>query len=229
MVDNNPDPAALDPTENRLNRAITLDEVRQALMLPDFDVRSAQLRMAPKPRPIRREGLPGDPRRAAVLILLYPLDGSLHFALTRRTDTLGVHSGQISLPGGSRDDGETFEQTALRETNEELGVQEPVEIIGQLTMIYVPPSDFEITPFVGYLPTRPVWTPNAAEVAELLEVSISQLFDDNTKGIEQLTAPDGVTRTFPFYRVSGYKVWGATAAMLSELEERLRIVLALPH
>jgi 8-oxo-dGTP pyrophosphatase MutT (NUDIX family) len=214
---------------DRLQQPITLDDVRQALNLPNFDVRSAQLRMAPKPRPIRREGLSGQPRRAAVLILLYPHNGELTFALTRRTDTLGVHSGQISLPGGSRDDGETFEQTALRETHEELGVSDAVEMIGQLTMIYVPPSDFEINPFVGFLPARPVWTPNAAEVAELLEVPLPLLFDDNSKGIEQLTAPDGVTRTFPFYRVSGYKVWGATAAMLSELEERLRVVLSIPH
>src|SRR5258708_20970256 len=120
-------------------RAVTLDDVRKALALPDFDPLAAQVRMAPRPRPIRRVGLPGDPRLAAVLVLLYPLDSVLHFPLMRRAEYEGVHSGQISLPGGKREDGETFEQTALRETREEFGVSAPVEILGALTPLYVPP------------------------------------------------------------------------------------------
>src|SRR5689334_9366535 len=177
---------------------------------------AAQLRMAPKPRPIRREGLPGEPRRAAVLALLFPVNDALHLVLMQRTMDKTVHSGQISFPGGRREEGETFEQTAIRETFEELGVRESIEIIGRLTMIYVPPSDFEINPFVGYLPARPVWTPSPAEVAAIIETPLNFLFDDSCKGIEKLTAPDGVTRQFPYYKIGESKVWGATAAILSE-------------
>lgn len=204
---------------------ITPETIRRALTLPQFDAVGAQLRMAPKPRPIRREGLPGNARLSAVLMLTYPVSGVLHFVLMRRTEYKGVHSGQISLPGGKREGDETFEQTALRETFEEIGVADPVEILGALTPIYVPPSDFEIHPFVGYLASRPAFVANPAEVAEILELPVSILFDEQAKGTEALTAPDGITRTFPFYRANGYKVWGATAAMLSEIEERLRTVI----
>jgi 8-oxo-dGTP pyrophosphatase MutT (NUDIX family) len=204
---------------------ITVEDIRSALALSNFDAASAQLRMAPKPRPIRREGLPGLPRLSAVLMLIYPMDGELHFVLIRRTEYKGVHSGQISFPGGKREGDETFQQNALRETFEEIGVADQIEILGQLTPIYVPPSDFEIHPFVGYLPYRPNFVPNPAEVAEIIEPPVALLFDDQSKGTEALTATDGITRTFPFYRANGYKVWGATAAMLSEVEERLRVVM----
>lgn len=209
--------------------SLTLDAVRRALALSDFDVMAAQLRMAPRPRPIRRGDLPGEPRRAAVLALLYPVNDVLHLVLMQRTESNGVHSGQVSFPGGRREEGETFEQAAIRETFEELGVADPIEIMGQLTLIYVPPSDFEINPFVGYLPVRPQWTPSPAEVAAVIETPLDFMFDDTCKGIESLTAPDGVTRQFPYYKIGDYKVWGATAAILSEFEERLRVVLELPH
>ncbi len=172
---------------------LTLAAVRTALTLPDFDAVNAQWRMAPRPRPIRRTDLPGAPRLAAVLILMYPADvldaaaqadKALHFALMRRPEYDGVHSGQISLPGGSREGDETFEQTALRETREELGVVEPIDILGALTPIYVPPSDFEIHPFVGYLPERPGLIPDQREVAEIIEAPVAILFDEEAKGVE---------------------------------------------
>ncbi len=203
---------------------ITLDDVRRALAVPGFDSMSAQLRMAPRPRPIRRQTSSGQPRLAAVLVLLYPVDDTLTFPLMRRPDYEGVHSGQISLPGGSREGDETFEQNALRETREEFGVSDPIEILGSLTPIYVPPSDFEIHPFVGYLPHRPSFTPDPIEVVEIIEVPLTLLFDEQAKGQDQRQREDGGTWTFPFYRAGQDKVWGATAAMLSELETRLRLV-----
>jgi len=212
----------------------TLATIRKAFTLPDFDAINAQWRMAPRPRPIRRADLPGAPRLASVLILMYPADvldaagqtdKVLHFALMRRPEYDGVHSGQISLPGGSREADETFEETALRETREELGVVEPIEIVGALTPIYVPPSDFEIHPFVGYLPERPNWTRDEYEVAEIIEAPVATLFDEEAKGVEEATR-DGNRWTFPFYRVGQYKVWGATAAILSELETRLEAASA---
>jgi 8-oxo-dGTP pyrophosphatase MutT (NUDIX family) len=209
----------------------TLLTIRKALMLPEFDALNAQSRMAPRTRPIRRPELPGAARLAAVLVLMYPnaptahSDPVLYFPLMRRPEYNGVHSGQISLPGGSCEANETFEQTALRETREELGVVESIEILGSLTPLYVPPSNFEIHPFVGYLPKRPIWSPDAREVAEIIEAPIATLFDEQAKGIEETTR-DGNRLAFPFYRVGQYKVWGATAAILSELETRLEAALA---
>src|SRR5579864_8707575 len=138
-------------TERGLKR-VALDDVRKALALPAFDHAAAQKLMAPRPpRAMRRGDLPGSPRLAAVLVLLFPVDGVLTFPLMRRPEYEGVHSGQISLPGGSQEGGETFEQTALRETQEEFGVSEHIEILGALAPVYVPPSDFEIHPLVGHV------------------------------------------------------------------------------
>lgn len=208
-------------------KRIALDDVRKALSLPSFDHVAAQKLMAPRPaRPMRRSDVPGSPRLAAVLVLLYPVEGDLRFPLMRRPEYEGVHSGQISLPGGSQEVGETFEQTALRETREEFGVIEPVEVLGALTPVYVPPSDFEIHPLVGYLPWCPTWTLDPHEVAELVETPLDVLLDDSVKGHEERLLDGGIKRIIPFYRVGAYQVWGATAAMLSELEGRLRAVLS---
>ncbi len=213
---------------------ITLDHVRNALTLSDFDPQRAQAQMAPHPRPIRRPERPDSPKLAGVLVLLYPLpnrngEAELHFALMKRTEYPGVHSGQISLPGGRREGDETFEQTALRETAEELGAPaDQIEIIGALGSLYVPPSDFEIYPTVGYTSARPQWRPDPSEVAEILEVPLNLLIDDSVKGHETREVA-GNKLQIGYYLVSAHKVWGATAAMLSEFEQRLRTVLGLTH
>lgn len=184
------------------------------------------MRMAPIPRPFRRVGTPGQPRLAAVLILLYPVDEMLYFALMRRAEYPGVHSGQISLPGGKHESAETFEQTALRETCEEFGVCDGIRILGALTPLYVPPSDFEIHPVVGYAPTLPRWKADPVEVAEIIQVSLHTLFDDQLKGIEDMPRAE-MTLRVPFYHLEQHKVWGATAIILSEFEIRLRTALRI--
>ncbi|HLY26919.1 MAG TPA: CoA pyrophosphatase [Aggregatilineales bacterium] len=205
--------------------ALTLDVLRRAVALSGFDPAPAQLRMAPRPRPLRRAAdRVGNPRLAAVLILVYPILDKLYFTLMRRPEYEGVHSGQISLPGGSREGDETFEQTALRESREEVGVTAPVQVIGALTPIYVPPSDFEIHPIVGTLPQRPTLKADPGEVAEIIEAPLSILLDEQLKGSEELRR-DGFTFTVGYYRVGSHKVWGATAAILSELEARLQRAL----
>ena len=99
------------------------------------------------------------PRQSAVLVLIHPKAGQgLHIALTKRTTSLRGHSGQVSFPGGSRDeDDDSFEDTALRETCEEIGIctQSSINLIGRLTTMWIPPSNFEVVPVVATMLSEP--------------------------------------------------------------------------
>jgi 8-oxo-dGTP pyrophosphatase MutT (NUDIX family) len=197
---------------------MTVDDVRQALERP-LPGLSAQARMAP---PYRREQVetalnpPADCKQAGVLVLLYPQDGQLCFPLTRRPDNVEFHKGQISLPGGSQENGESLLQTALRETQEEIGVEaNAVEALGKLTSLYVPPSNFCVQPFVGYVARRPDFRLEAIEVAELIEAPLAALLDPATVRQEDWEIRGGIWR-IPFYQFGPHKVWGATAMILAE-------------
>ena len=175
---------------------------------------------------------PPDARQAAALILLYPTDAlvedvTARFALplTVRRSDLPDHAGQISLPGGRIDTGETAMAAALREAEEEIGVDpSTVRILGSLTPLYVMVSRFVITPVVGVANSRPVFRPAEREVAELLEVPISQLSDrDNLRWGHRTR--DGYLVDFPYFDIRdahhtgdapGHQVWGATAMVLGE-------------
>lgn len=204
---------------------ISLDDVRTALKLDPFDTETAHARMFPGTR--QRAAQKTDrSRKAGVLILLYPKANQLHFVLTRRTDKLRGHSGQVSFPGGRHDPSDaTFVDTALRETREELGVDDTgIAVLGSLTPIYIPPSDFEVFPVVAALDHVPVFHPNPDEVAEVFSVPLAALVDDRYKRVEDWPFNETLMRV-PYYAFNGHKVWGATAIMLSELENRLRAVL----
>jgi 8-oxo-dGTP pyrophosphatase MutT (NUDIX family) len=196
----------------------SLAAIRQALSRP-LPGRVAQMRMSTRPRPGLEVRPPGhQPRQGGVLILLYPKDGHLHFPLTRRTETLGDHKGQISLPGGAREGDEPLEWTALRETHEELGVDpRSVKVLGGLTPLYIFHSDYCITPYVAARPTRPTFVPDPVEVAELLEVPLLTLLDPAIQRKEEWVLHQTLTRV-PFYQIGEHKVWGATAMVLSEFE-----------
>ncbi len=175
--------------------------------------------MAP---PYRREQVkvmlnpPADCKQAGVLVLLYPQGGQLYLPLTRRPDNVEFHKGQISLPGGSQEDGESLQQTALREAQEEIGVQAAgVEVLGPLSPLYVPPSNFCVQPFVGYVERRPDFSVEAVEVAELVEAPVSALLDPATVREEDWEIRGGIWR-IPFYQFGPHKVWGATAMILAE-------------
>ena len=201
---------------------MTIDDVKRAMQRPLLGL-EAQARMAP---PYRRDQIavmldPPACKQAGVLILLYPLDGQLCFPLTRRPESVEYHKGQISLPGGSQENGESLYQTALREAQEEVGVAAgSVELVGQLSQLYVPPSNFCIRPFVGYVAQRPNFEIEAVEVAELIEAPLGALFDPATTRVEDWEIRGGVV-PIPFYQFGPHKVWGATAMILSEFAAML--------
>lgn len=205
---------------------VTLDDVKQALTLPDFDGRAAQRHMMPALRanfrPREREG---QPRLGGVLLLLYCHDDELHLLFTRRRDDLPSHAGQISFPGGRCEPAEPFLTTALRETDEEIGVPpHMLTVLGALTPIYILPSDFEVHPFVAWHSDghRPHFNPSLTEVAELIEAPLYHLLNPANRH-EEIWDFRGMEMLVPFFDVHGHQVWGATAMMLSEFLERLRL------
>jgi 8-oxo-dGTP pyrophosphatase MutT (NUDIX family) len=212
------------------HQSLDVQVVRAALQLPLLG-RAAQLEMAVHPRPGDRPDLPNPcPREAAVLVLLYPCQGELVLPLTRRTDTVEMHTGQVSLPGGAREPQDhDFAQTALRETYEELGIPRgTAQILGALSPLYIPPSQFCVYPFVGYTSAPPSLHPDPAEVAEVIEVPLRHLLELDTREVE-VHWRDDQRFEVPIYRVAEHKVWGATAMMLAELVALLRAVQAPAH
>jgi 8-oxo-dGTP pyrophosphatase MutT (NUDIX family) len=159
---------------------------------------------------------------AAVLVLIYPKDGKEHLLLTVRSETVEHHKGQISLPGGSVHGDEDLETTALRETFEEVGIlPEDVEILGRLDDL-VTNSRFRVTPIVGIMHEAPRgFTPSPFEVAEVIEVPLRYLLDPENL-IEEHRERDGQVTVNPAYEFEGYRVWGATARMLSGFLDLLR-------
>jgi 8-oxo-dGTP pyrophosphatase MutT (NUDIX family) len=210
-----------------MNDFSTAAQIQQALSLENFDPIAAQLKMAPRPRiTIRMPETPGSPRQGGVLILLYEKLGQTHLVLTRRRDDLQSHAGQISFPGGRREADETIQMTAFREAHEEVGVHpEELDFLGRLSSLYIPPSDYEVHPFVAwYKNGLPIFIPQVTEVAEVLEVPLSLLLDPATRVVEKWELR-GFELDVPFYLVAGHKVWGATAMMLSEFLSRLQEVI----
>ena len=157
-------------------------------------------------------------RRSAVLICFYPYQNSIYLPLILRPQYDGVHAGQMAFPGGrvERID-ENLTRTALREAQEEVGIRvSDVNVLGLLTELYIPPSNFYVQPVVGVLPYRPDFYPDPREVEAVVEVDLNTLLDDTIVGDSQIEVR-GLLVDAPFYQIQGYRVWGATAMMISEL------------
>jgi 8-oxo-dGTP pyrophosphatase MutT (NUDIX family) len=193
-----------------------LDRLRSALLAAGLG--STHLDIAPDDDPEGRT-------LAAALVLLYPYhlvgtpeDLAPHIVLTRRTAALRRHSGQISLPGGRYDleDGSLL-RTALRETEEELGVA-PADLTvwGRLEPQHIVASHYALAPFVAYTPRRPEFRPAPAEVAEVIDLPLTHLLDPATLE-EELWDFQGTSRRVSFYRLAEHKIWGATARILHQI------------
>ncbi len=204
--------------------ATLTQKMREALQkpLPGAD---GQAPLSPEGRypADRMREIPADYRIGAVLILLYPRGDEPYFVLIRRSEYNGVHSGQIALPGGTHETGESFQTTALRETWEEVGVPHNcISVLGELTRLYIPPSNFMVYPFVGFTATEPIFRRDWREVAEIMQVPLSVITDPHNRYEEMRDHPQLGRIRIPYMLIHGYKVWGATAMVLSEFSELLR-------
>lgn len=192
--------------------------------LPGHD-RFLELSGYKRPDIERARALDPPPRESAVLVLLYPKEEGTHLLLMVRPTYDGVHSGQVSFPGGKREPGDAdLSATALREFEEETGAgTSEVRMLGRLSPIYIPPSRMLVTPFVGHAPIIGPWHPDPSEVARLLEVPLELILrEDVLKRRVQYIQLMGGDVEIPYYDLLGEVVWGATAMMIAELRELLR-------
>jgi 8-oxo-dGTP pyrophosphatase MutT (NUDIX family) len=182
--------------------------------------RAAQFNMAPQPRPGGEldDAVHPTARKSSVLILFYPYADTVYFPLILRPTYPGVHSGQVGLPGGGFEEGDNdLLHTALREAQEEVGVDPAqVNVIGQLSTLYIRPSNNLVLPVVGWAGERPTFIPDTREVALLIEASLLEFLDPANRRTE-IWELQNRRATVPFFGVQNQTVWGATAMILGEL------------
>lgn len=183
--------------------------------------RVSQFKMAPAVRPFFDVNKieESKPKSSAVLALFYPNEHSKTcFVLTKRAQYIGVHSDQISFPGGKvNKEDSNLEETALRETYEEINIKNVI-ILRQLTTTYIPPSNFYVTPFLGYINQYHQFTPNH-EVNEVLEIDLDDFLNDSSLAIKNLSTTYMQNIDVPCFKLNNHIVWGATAMMLSEIKD----------
>lgn len=201
---------------------IFADRLKQRLDEP-LPGEEAQMKMASQFRRARiLEEL--DKRKArlgSVLISLYPHEDDIYTVLMKRPSYKGVHSGQVSFPGGKHEDGDDdLFETALREAHEEVGiVPDQVSIVGTLSELYIPPSNFLVLPVIGTLKERPNLVPDAHEVESILEVPLRRFFEKDILKEGEIPVGNGYHIKSPYFDIDDHVVWGATAMIISELKD----------
>jgi len=163
-------------------------------------------------------------RAGAVMILLYQDEDTVRFPLIQRPIYPGVHSGQMALPGGKREEEDTdLVGTALRETEEEIGVPaNEVAVIGSLSSFYVAVSNFQILPVIGVINKVPRYIPQESEVADIISADVKHLIDDAYQKEKEMVVTGGVILNSPYFDLEGREVWGATSMMLNEFKVILK-------
>ena len=196
-----------------------IEEIENALKRP-LPGKKAQFIMAPGYRPDYEleEVMKFNPRIGGVLLLLDPSGDELKVVLTLRKQYDGTHSGQMSFPGGKQEPSDSdLIQTALRETNEEIGIApNHIRIIGRLSELYIPPSNFLVYPSVGVIKEEATFKKQDDEVEEIVSVPLSFFLDKNSRTTTKIKVMGNSTVDVPAYVYGHYTIWGATAIMMSE-------------
>ena len=217
------------PVEHLMKFSFFSEQVVKLKNLPLPGV-NAHFKMEPEVRKrLREQGYPKNkqPKKAAVMSLFYPKEDETYLLLILRKSYPGVHSNQIGFPGGKeeQEDRDAL-STAIRETYEEVGVPtQSIEMVKQLTEVYIPPSNFLVQPFIG-LYRKPVpFVMDPVEVEALVEVPLVDFLDDSNLIHQTLSTSYAHEILVPAFKLNGYTVWGATAMMLSEIKDLLKQVL----
>lgn len=188
---------------------------------------ASHMKMAPKERmeSLKNLDLKNDnPRIAAVMMLFYPKEGKTHLVLIVRNAYNGVHSSQIAFPGGKYEATDAnYEETALRETHEEVGIApEKIKVIKHFTPMYIPPSNFLVHPFLGISKEELLFYPDIREVADIIELPLSVFLNDEIIIEATLSTSYANNILVPAFNIQNHIVWGATAMILSELRDVLK-------
>ena len=198
---------------------IRINKIFQAFDGP-LPGKKAHKELAPYRSEIELDFKNKNPKIASTLLLIYPKNGETFFCLIERQEYEGTHSNQISFPGGKNESGESMKETALRESKEEIGIDPiSINIIGELTQVFVPPSNFLIHPFVGYCDFTPDFKPNEREVKRIIEVNIENLFKKDVIKVKKMSfkkSSGTINYEVPYLDLNNKIVWGATSVILNE-------------
>jgi 8-oxo-dGTP pyrophosphatase MutT (NUDIX family) len=183
--------------------------------------RKGQITMAPQPVDEERfaQQIRKDFRKGAVLMLFYPdSTGKCYIPFIKRPKYEGVHSGQIAFPGGKMEESdEDLAETALRESEEEIGIDaDKVTLLGKMSDLYIPPSNFMVSPFLGFVNEQPNFLPDPKEVERIINCPVEVLMDKNIRKTGSINARAGFKVNAPYFDIESETVWGATAMMLGE-------------
>jgi len=194
------------------------DKLRKRLSEGNLPGEEAHNKMLVPGRKARAVDIKPNARVSAVLLVLYEQDGVLHFPLSLRPKYDGVHSAQMALPGGGREEqDQDLTDTAIRETFEEVGITIPrSQIVGQLSTFYIPPSNSLVTPFIGFATEKPHYKIDPNEVDRVIESTVSWIQDEQNLSSKTIALANGLKLEAPAYLVDNQIVWGATAMILSE-------------
>lgn len=199
------------------------------ILKEDLPSISAQTKMAPNDRVAilnDRNYQDNNPKKAAIMMLFYPKNTVTHLVLIVKNSYPGVHSSQIAFPGGKVENFDVnLEETALRETHEEIGIPpNKIKVIRPFTEIYIPPSNFLVYPFLAYSNHELDFTLQKEEVAAIIELPITKFMDDSIIVSKLMNTSYSKNIEVPCFKVDDYYIWGATAMMMSELKEMLKKV-----
>jgi 8-oxo-dGTP pyrophosphatase MutT (NUDIX family) len=213
----------MEPRETTFDELIRKLETRLKCPLPGLP---AQLSMSSnvRMRQMMNVSTPDTAIPSSVLLLLYPVKGIAYTVFMKRPQYDGIHSGQMSFPGGKAEEGDADpSETALREAREEIGIDpRQVTLLGKLTDLYIPPSNFVVSPFIGYSRPAPIFRIDPAEVERILEVSIPELLSESNVKEVHIRLREGFEIDAPAFVIGGDTIWGATAMMVAEFCEILR-------